>query len=111
MIDFAQATDQKLAYLAAACQPATFGVARNNVRDESYQKAGKMGASEFVSAQFSPLSSGIMEGLRKALFGGRTNESLKVELYKLNVYGMSMILSVLLLFIFCVINAFYYHRC
>jgi len=83
MIDFTQANDQQLASLEAACQPATFGVARNNVLDESYRKAGKMDASEFA-AQFSPTSSGITEGIRKSLFGGQTNnESVKVELYKI----------------------------
>jgi hypothetical protein len=99
MIDFMQATEQQLAVLAAACQPATFGVAKNNVLDESYRKAGKMDASEFA-VQFSPTSSGIMEGIRNSLFGGRPNESIKVELYKLNVYGTSIIPSFIF---FCMI--------
>ena len=88
MIDFTKVSDQQLASLEAACQPATFGVAQKDVLDESYRKAGKMDVSEFA-AQFSPTSSGILEGIRKSLFMGRTNESIRVELYKLNVYGTS----------------------
>ena len=31
-----------------------------------------------------------MEGVQKALFDRQTTESIKVELYKLNVYGISL---------------------
>jgi len=89
MIDVIQATEPQLAALAAACQPASFGLAKEDVIDESYRKARKMDASQFAT-QFSPTSSGIMEGVQKALFGRRTTESIKVELYKLNVYGISL---------------------
>jgi hypothetical protein len=88
MVDVINATEPQLAALAAACHPASFGLAKKDVVDESYRKALKMDSSEFAT-QFSPLSSGIMEGIRKALFGKRTTENIKVELYKLNVYGIS----------------------
>jgi len=93
MIDIINATEPQLAALAAACQPASFGLAKKDVVDESYRKALKMDSSEFAT-QFSPLSSGIMEDIRKALFGSRTTESIKVELYKLNVYGTSFSIPV-----------------
>ncbi|KIM35886.1 hypothetical protein M413DRAFT_449513 [Hebeloma cylindrosporum] len=86
VIDFLNAAEPQLAALAAACQPASFGLAQRDVIDESYRKALKMDSSQFA-AQFSPLSSGIMKGIRKALFGNQTIEDIKVELYKLNVYG------------------------
>ncbi|KIM42955.1 hypothetical protein M413DRAFT_69792 [Hebeloma cylindrosporum] len=86
MIDVISSTEPQLAALAAACQPASFGLAKEDVVDESYRKAGKMDASEFAT-QFSPTTSGIMENIRQALFGRRTTDSIKVELYKLNVYG------------------------
>ena len=88
MIDFSRATEAQLVTLAAACEPASFGIAKKDVIDESYRKAGKMDPSDFAM-QFSPTSSGIMEGVRKSLFSNRTTESIKVELYKLNVYGTS----------------------
>ena len=88
MIDFGCATEAQLVTLAAACEPASFGIAKKDVIDESYRKAGKMDPSEFAM-QFSPTSSGIIEGVRKSLFSNRTTESIKVELYKLNVYGTS----------------------
>lgn len=69
----------------------SFCLAKQDVIDESYRKARKMDSSEFAT-QFSPVSSGIMEGIRRALFGGRAADNINAELYKLNIYGISTVL-------------------
>ncbi|KDR78105.1 hypothetical protein GALMADRAFT_1301839 [Galerina marginata CBS 339.88] len=87
LLNFANATETQLSSLAEACQQATFGVNQKDVLDESYRKAGKLDSTEFAT-QFSPLSSGIVDTIRESLLQGEHAEkSIKVELYKLNVYG------------------------
>ena len=89
MLNFNRVTDSQLAALSEACQPASFGVNQEDVLDESYRKAGKMEPSEF-SAQFSPSSLGIVELIRASFLQGRSAKSIRVELYKLNVYGTTL---------------------
>jgi len=84
-------TDSQLAALSQACQPASFGVNQQDVLDESYRKAGKMEPSAF-STQFSPSSLGIVELIRATLLQGSA-KSVRVELYKLNVYGTFLPIS------------------
>jgi hypothetical protein len=36
-------------HLSDACQPATFGVNKEDVLDESYRKAGKMDVTDFAT--------------------------------------------------------------
>ena len=86
-IDFSTAvTDAQLEHLAQACQPAAFGVEQKDVLDESYRKAGKMDAVNF-STNFNPYNTGIMQSIRSLLL--KNPESpIRVELHKLNVYGM-----------------------
>ena len=86
ILNFNEATEEQLTTLAQACQPASFGVAREDVLDESYRKAGKMECADFAT-QFSPFSSKIVDKIRGSLFQGRNNTSIHVEMYKLNVYG------------------------
>ncbi|KAI6111124.1 hypothetical protein F5141DRAFT_1202856 [Pisolithus sp. B1] len=86
-INLARATAQELDKLEAACQPATFGVNNENVYDESYRKAGKMGAAEFATTfdvEDSDLIGIVSQGL---LEGDDEDRGIKLELYKLNVYG------------------------
>lgn len=89
MIDFAQPTDTQLENLAKACQPATFGLNQKDVLDESYRKAFKMDAGRFAT-HFSPVELGLVDEMRQKLLKGSNSESsIRVELYKLNVYGTS----------------------
>jgi len=52
-INFASHTPEQLDQLAAACSPATFGHENKDVYDETYRKALKMDAADFV-VQFDP---------------------------------------------------------
>lgn len=86
ILDFKDATDEQLAALAEACQPASFGIAEKDVLDESYRKAGKMECTDFAT-QFCPHASKIVDKIRKSLLQGRNDATIEVEMYKLNVYG------------------------
>ncbi|KZP19358.1 hypothetical protein FIBSPDRAFT_862776 [Athelia psychrophila] len=83
-IDLSKATSAQLQDLADACQPATFGLNKQDVLDESYRKAGKMDTSNF-SSKFDIEGSGIMDHVRDGLVPGQGD--VRAELYKLNVYG------------------------
>ncbi|KZP24472.1 hypothetical protein FIBSPDRAFT_951223 [Athelia psychrophila] len=83
-IDLSKATSAQLQGLADACQPATFGLDKQDVLDESYRKAGKMDTSNF-SSKFDIERSGIIDHVRDGLVPGQGD--VRVELYKLNVYG------------------------
>ena len=73
--------------LSDACQPASFGRGGADVLDESYRKAGKLDRDHFAST-FDPEQSGLLHAIRHfVLEGHESNKSLRVELYKLNVYG------------------------
>ena len=86
-VDFYHPTDAQLENLAKACQPATFGMNQQDVYDETYRKAGKMDVGRF-STQFQPANHGIIGVIRDVLLGnGADLASIRVELYKLNVYG------------------------
>ena len=85
VIDFNEATDEQLAALAEACQPASFGIAQKDVLDESYRKAGKLECADFAT-QFCPYTS-IVDKIKGALLQGRDSTNIDVEMYKLNVYG------------------------
>lgn len=87
VVDFANVSETQLSALAEACQPASFGRNREDVIDESYRKAGKMDANNFATL-FSPTSPDILDVVRGMLLQGENSEKdIKVELYKLNVYG------------------------
>ena len=101
-INFASHTPERLDQLAAACSPATFGRGDRDVYDETYRKALKMDAADFV-VQFDPTISSLIETIKENLLQGQTEKmEIKPEIYKLNVYGsicdrfssLSIILSV-----------------
>ncbi|KAI6123202.1 hypothetical protein EDD16DRAFT_1894176 [Pisolithus croceorrhizus] len=86
-INLAEATPQELNKLEATCQPATFGVNNENVYDESYRKAGKMDPTEFA-ANFDVEDSDLIDIVSQGLLeGDHEDRGIKLELYKLNVYG------------------------
>jgi hypothetical protein len=86
-IKFPDPSEDQLSALAEACQKATFGLNQNDVLDESYRKAGKMDATDYAT-QFCPTDSGIVDIIRDGLlYGPNIEKSIKVEPYKLNVYG------------------------
>lgn len=89
-INFANATIDELEQLSQACEPASFGVNKEDVLDETYRKAGKMD-----SGYFAPLLDPIQTGLLKIicgylLEGTQSVNNIKTELYKLNVYGIHL---------------------
>ena len=71
-----------------ACEPAPFGLNDKDVLDETYRKAGKMD-SELFSMPLVPEHTDLVKVLRGHLLEGTdSTRKLKIELYKLNVYGM-----------------------
>ncbi|CAA7266077.1 unnamed protein product [Cyclocybe aegerita] len=86
-VDFAKASTEDLKLLADSCQPATFGVGQKDVFDEIYRKAGKMDSANFAT-QFHPYTCGVVDAIRNTMLSPQdTDRDLKVEMYKLNVYG------------------------
>ena len=77
-------------HLAETCQPATFGVDHEDVRDETYRKAGKLDTEDFLVG-FEVLRSGILDVVHSELAIDRLvkEDAIRAELYKLNVYGAS----------------------
>ncbi|KAI5895271.1 uncharacterized protein SCHCODRAFT_054722 [Schizophyllum commune H4-8] len=86
-INLGHATPDELAALAAACQPATFGVNKQDVLDESYRKAGKLDNNKFASL-LKLDNYGLIDTIRDELLQeGEVNKGVKYEVYKVNVYG------------------------
>ncbi|KAF8886860.1 hypothetical protein CPB84DRAFT_1826985 [Gymnopilus junonius] len=86
-IDFTNASDSSLLALSQACEPASFGLNNEEVVDESYRRAEKLDPTDF-SVQFSPFTCGIVDSIGANLLRGKeTEKPIRVELYKLNVYG------------------------
>ncbi|KAJ7650769.1 hypothetical protein FB45DRAFT_1018152 [Roridomyces roridus] len=86
-IDLANATEEELVELTAACQKATFGVGGKDVFDESYRKAGKMDVNNFT-LRFDVAS--LLKTISPEILQGRNaddSQFLRAEMYKLNVYG------------------------
>ncbi len=89
-IDFANATFSQLEQLVQACEPASFGLNDKDVIDETYRKAGKMD-SELFATPLVPEHTDLVRVLRGHLLEGTdSTRKLKIELYKLNVYGMCL---------------------
>ena len=81
------ASDTDLESLANACAPATFGADNKDVMDLSYRKAGKMDLDNFMT-RFDPDRLGLSEFVRGELLeGDEDSKDLRIESYKLNVYG------------------------
>ncbi|CAL1715334.1 unnamed protein product [Somion occarium] len=86
-IDFSDASDEQLEHLAKTCEPAAFGVRTRRVLDELYRKAGKLDAEHF-SSLFDVMESGLVQVIREQLLTGeKVNSAIRLERYKLNVYG------------------------
>ncbi|KAJ7211619.1 hypothetical protein GGX14DRAFT_623191 [Mycena pura] len=88
-IQFGKAPEAQLLELAAACQPATFGVDQKDVLDETYRKAVKMDNDKFASS-LDIAASGILKAISPDLLDGQQGgdeKALRAELYKLNIYG------------------------
>ena len=86
-INLANATPEKLEQLAQACEPASFGLKRECVLDESYRKAGKMD-SECFSSKLDLSHTDLMNIIRGYLLEGtQSTNNVKTELCKLNVYS------------------------
>jgi hypothetical protein len=92
-VNFTSATSDELEQLAQACQPATFGRNDETVMDETYRKAANMDPDLF----FTPLGydhTDIVKIVRDCLLDSTDSpRKLKVELYKLNVYGTCLAIS------------------
>jgi len=66
-------------------------VNKEDVLDETYRKAGKMNSESF-SPHLDPVHTDLLKIIRDYLLeGGQSKNNIKVELYKLNVYGMHSI--------------------
>ncbi|KAG5644907.1 hypothetical protein DXG03_007459 [Asterophora parasitica] len=86
-IDLARATEAELEALTEACEPATFGLDKEDVLDESYRKAGKMDSDNFLT-RFDVNSFRIVDYVHEQLMNAADEGSvIRAELYKLNVYG------------------------
>ncbi|EIW52358.1 uncharacterized protein TRAVEDRAFT_96340, partial [Trametes versicolor FP-101664 SS1] len=87
-LDFSNASPEELQHLAETCDPATFGLGGEDVYDETYRKAGKLDASDFM-LRFTPETVGLLDVIRAELLveGRSSAKSIRAELYKLNVYG------------------------
>lgn len=86
-LDLRNATEIQLESLSSACTPATFGLDKQDVLDESYRKAGKMDTGQF-STQFDVQKMRLVDRVRAQLLEGEDERKpISAELYKLNVYG------------------------
>ncbi|TDL27746.1 hypothetical protein BD410DRAFT_835057 [Rickenella mellea] len=85
-LEWANATAVDLEQLGKLCDPATFGANQQDVLDETYRKAGKMDTDRF-SLNMCPERSGLAHVVKMGLLGLRDERSIKLEMYKLNVYG------------------------
>ncbi len=74
------------------CAPATFGIAGEDVYDETYRKVGKLDSEDFAIG-FDASRSSLVDVIRTELLVENPKrvkcEDLNIELYKLNVYGAS----------------------
>lgn len=86
-LDFSDVTDDQLEHLSATCEPAAFGLNRENVIDERYRKAGKLDATHFAFCFDVPESDLITIICDNLLRGRQVNSDIQLEKYKLNVYG------------------------
>ena len=86
-INLSNPSEAALQHLSEACRPATFGLNKENVHDESYRKAVELNPPDFATT-FVVADSSLLDIIRSELLEGhQSNKSLRAELYKLNVYG------------------------
>ncbi len=64
---------------------------KEDVLDETYRKAGKMDSDRFAPL-LNPVHTDLLKIIRDYLLeGDQSKNNIKLELYKLNVYGMHSI--------------------
>ncbi|CDO68102.1 hypothetical protein BN946_scf185044.g10 [Trametes cinnabarina] len=88
-IDFVEAAQDpsSVGDLQRACEAAPFGRNEETVLDETYRKADKMDAGDFVM-RFDVERSGLIDVVRQGLLTeSEERKGVRAELYKLNVYG------------------------
>ncbi|KAF8495736.1 hypothetical protein F5888DRAFT_1615515 [Russula emetica] len=86
-VNFANATSNELEQLAQACEPASFGMVKEDVLDETYRKAGKMNLGHF-SLILDPVRVDLMKIIcNNLLEGTQSTGNIRAELSKLNVYS------------------------
>jgi hypothetical protein len=86
-IQVGSTTESDIQALISACQPATFGRGPENVLDETYRKAWKMDVGSF-SWLFNPDSGRFVAELaQKFCPWDQLDRGIRIEAYKLNVYG------------------------
>ena len=88
-VDTGDAESSDFEKLLQACRPATFGKCKEDVFDETYRKAAKMGALEFCT-NFDPHAAGIIDSVHQVLLPSLSDApdlGTVAELYSLNVYS------------------------
>ncbi|KAK0192472.1 hypothetical protein F5146DRAFT_1102400 [Armillaria mellea] len=87
-LNAATATQDDLARLHKACDPAPFGRGNETVLDETYRKAEKLDLSHFATS-FELCNTAILGKIHHDLIEGKQAEKrvIRAEPYKLNVYG------------------------
>ena len=74
--------------MANTCEPAGFGRKKENVYDESYRKAGRLGSDFFRPMLDVKAVRKLTDLIRERLLGGsKEDKGIRAELYNLNVYG------------------------
>ncbi len=88
-INLANATPDELEQLTQACGPVFFGV--DHEYDETDRKAGKMD-SEFFSSTLDPFHTNLIKIIHGCLLEGKeSTKHIKLEPYKLYIYGTHLI--------------------
>ncbi len=92
-LNFAAATQDDLARLHKACDPAPFGRGNETVLDETYRKAEKLDLSHFATS-FELCNTAILGKIHHDLIEGKQADKrvIRAEPYKLNVYGEANLL-------------------
>ena len=88
-VDLLSATPDQLDALQDACEKATFGRGSEDVLDETYRKAGKLDAEDFSLCFEAELRAALLDIVTSELTVdcGFKNDTIRAQLYKLNVYG------------------------
>jgi len=87
-VNLAGATPDELEQLTQVCEPASFGVNKEDVLDETYRKAGRIDLDRFAPMLDPPAHTDLLKIIRSYLLEGtQSKNNIKAELYKLNVYG------------------------
>ncbi|KAF8335598.1 hypothetical protein F5887DRAFT_1063351 [Amanita rubescens] len=76
-----------LPFCSGIIPPAGFGRNKENIYDESYRKAGRLG-SEFFRPMLDVKAAGLIDLIHERLLcGSKEDKVIRAELYNLNVYG------------------------